>query len=82
MDQPVDQRITAAQLVALKDRPDALEKIAELLQVERMPANLKAKSLAEIEQFVFTGNATQASQLIHAALVRQRRKLRAQPSNN
>ena len=82
MDEPVDQRVTAAQLVDLRARPDGPEKIAELLQVERMPPTLQQKCRDEIERFVASGDATQASQLIHASIVRRRRKSPLRLSNN
>jgi hypothetical protein len=70
---PVDDRITAAQLMALRDDATAHQKIADVLGVRNMAPNLAARSLRDIAEFVETGDATLAAQLIHAAIVRQSR---------
>lgn len=68
-----DTRITAARLLTLRNEATALPDIAALLGVPAMPATLAAKTTREIEAFLATGDATAAAQLVHAALVRQKR---------
>ncbi len=68
---PIDQRITAARLLALRDEPRAAEVIADLLEVSKMPAPLSIRAITEIDEFVRSGNATMAAQLIHADIVRR-----------
>jgi hypothetical protein len=68
-----NERITAAKLCAMRSEPDSLAAIAALLRVQAMASNLAAKTVAEIEEFLITGDATAAAQLVHAAMVRQKR---------
>jgi hypothetical protein len=73
--EPIDRRITAAQLLAMRAGENAAQKIAALLGVDAMAQRLACHTLAEIEDFVATGDATAAAQLVHAALVRQQRSV-------
>lgn len=70
---PIDERITAAQLMALRKEPNAQQTIAELLCVGQMAPKLALNAQREIAEFVETGDATRASQMIHAAMVRRSR---------
>ena len=67
------ERITAAHLMTMRAEPDGARAIASLLGVTEMPAALGLRTKTGIAEFLATGDATVASQLIHAALVRQRR---------
>ena len=69
--EPVDKRITAAQLMALRREPNGTDAIARLLGLEAMPPRLALRTAAEIQEFVVTGDAVLAAQLIHASMVRQ-----------
>jgi hypothetical protein len=73
--EPIDRRITAPQLLAMRASENAAQKIAELLGVDGMATRLAAHTIAEIEEFVATGDATAAAQLVHAAMVRQQRSV-------
>ena len=72
--EPVDERITAAHLMAMRLDAGATDAIARLLSINQMPPNLAARTKREIGEFVVSGDATLASQLIHAAMVRGRGK--------
>ena len=74
VEEPLNRRITAAQLMAMKHEPTAAAQIAALLGVDRMPPNLATKTVQGIAEFLAQGDATAAAQLIHASLVRRRRK--------
>lgn len=71
--EPIDRRITAAQLMALRAGANPTRAIAELFSVKEMPLVLAKRTLHEIEMFVASGDATSAAQLIHAAIVRRRK---------
>jgi hypothetical protein len=71
--EPIDRRITAAQLMALRGDADATRQICGLLGVEFMAPVLADRTRLEIDQFIASGDAVLASQLIHAASVRSRR---------
>lgn len=68
--EPIDRRVTAAQLMAMRASPNAASEIAGLLRVAEMPARLAARTGDDILQFILTGDAVLAAQLIHAAMVR------------
>lgn len=70
-------RITAAHLMALRSEIDGAERIAHLLRVPEMTPKLAARTLVEILEFVGSGDAVAAAQLIHSATVRRRRVARA-----
>lgn len=59
--------------MALRSEPRGAEAIARLLGVPSMAANLAVRAQREIAEFVETGDATAAAQLIHAAMVRRGR---------
>ena len=71
--EPIDERITAAQLMALRAEPNPAREICALLGIDAMPARLADRTRSDVDRFVGTGDATLAAQLIHAAMVRQRR---------
>lgn len=71
--EPIDERITAAQLMAMRDEPGACAAIGQLLGVDALPANLATRVEREIAEFVASGDAIRGSQLIHAAGVRRGR---------
>ncbi len=71
--EPIDERITAAQLMALRRERGAPQAIAKLLGVAAMPPHLGRRTEKEIAEFVETGDATLAAQLIHGAAVRRTR---------
>ena len=80
MVEPIDLRINAAQLLALRDQPDAERAISLLLEVNQMDPIEALQTKREIQAFLTSGDATYASQLIHAAAVRRhppRRRLRS-----
>ena len=56
--------------MALRLEPDADAAIASVLGVVRMDPVATVRTLDEIAQFVASGDATLAAQLIHAAGVR------------
>ena len=72
--EPIDERITAAQLMALRGEPDAAGKISHLLGVDLMPPLLAVRTCRDVAEFVLTGDAVLAAQLIHAAIVRTKRR--------
>lgn len=72
--EPIDERITAAQLMALRSEPNAAFEICALLGVDAMPVLLADRSRNDIDEFIRTGDATRASQLIHTVIVWHRRK--------
>ena len=80
--EPIDERITAAQLLSLRGGANPAESIATLLGVEAMPPRLAARTLVDIGTFVATGDAIAASQLIHAAIVRRRRGAPPKPARS
>jgi hypothetical protein len=71
--EPIDTRITAAQLMVLRGEPHSGEAISKLLGVDGMPPNLAVRAKREIAEFVASGDATVAAQLIHSAGVRRAR---------
>ena len=71
--EPIDTRITAAQLMAMRADPNAAREIGTLLGIDAMPTLLGARTRNDIDRFIETGDATLAAQLIHAAMVRRRR---------
>jgi hypothetical protein len=71
--EPIDKRITAAQLMTLRGEPNAAAKITALLLVNEMPPTLGKRTRTEIEKFLIVGDAVMAAQLIHAAIVRRQR---------
>ena len=71
--EPVDKRITAAQLMALRAEKNAGQLIAALLGVNRMHGTLATRTIEEIESFIENGDAVLAAQLIHATMVRRSR---------
>jgi len=71
--EPIDERITAARLMVLRNEPNAPVAIATLLGVPAMPPNLAERANGDIAKFVANGDATLAAQLIHAAEVRRSR---------
>jgi hypothetical protein len=71
--EPIDERITAAQLMALRSDPHGARKICDLLGVDLMAARLAERTRLDIAEFVVTGDAVLAAQLIHAAIVRTKR---------
>ncbi len=73
--EPIDERITAAQLMVLRTEPNAPVAIATLLGVPAMPQHLAVRAEREIADFVQSGDATVAAQLIHAAAVRRSRRV-------
>lgn len=75
--EPIDERITAAQLMALRADPNAAREICTLLGVDVMPALLAERTRGDVDRFIVTGDATLAAQLIHAAMVRQQRGAKA-----
>jgi hypothetical protein len=81
VDEPLKQRVTAAHLMAAKNESTAAAQIAALLGVERMPATLAAKTIREIAVFLSEGDATTAAQLIHASIVRRRRRTVKSPGS-
>lgn len=71
--EPIDERVTAARLMVLRSEPNAAAAIAATLGVPAMPRSLAERATGEINEFVTTGDATLAAQLIHAAEVRRSR---------
>ncbi len=69
--EPIDRRVTAAGLLALRDEPDAAGAIGRALQVAAMPTDLARRTSEEIQQFLASGDATLAAQLVHSAIVRR-----------
>lgn len=59
--------------MTLRAGPNPGEAIAELLGVAEMPELLAARTQDSIAEFLVTGDAIAASQLIHAAIVRRNR---------
>jgi len=68
--EPIDRRITAVTLLMLRDKPHPEQALEALLRVREMAVPDSERTKQEIENFVASGSATAASQLIHAAQVR------------
>ena len=78
--EPIDLRITAAQLLTLRDQSDAARSIAALLEVNQMDQMDALQTTQAIQTFLASGDATAAAQLIHDATVRRhppRKRLRS-----
>ena len=71
--EPIDERITAPRLMMLRSEPGADVAIAKILGVSAMSVKLAERAKREIAEFVATGDATLAAQLIHSAGVRRPR---------
>ena len=57
--------------MSLRDEPNAARAIADVLGVSAMPTGEAVRTKEEIAEFLASGDATRAAQLIHMATLRK-----------